>query len=272
MGAGGALERGGSPEQVGVSLESLLRAGAVLGLVLYGLGLMTVNAYLLSYGVHEFGLVRPQYIITGAIVALPAGIAAAGFVLADEGPDEFSRLSTWLRLAVAILPVLLSSLIFQGVTDSAPLSIVLTVSGAAAVILGVRVFRSVEQLGQLRSQPTLTWLPSLVGYGLTFLIVAAVYVWMFASYVYEEIPPHLGGGQPIWATLVTDAPGIESNAPEGMVNAVLIAELDDEYLLALPYERHIIRLRKEAVDAIFLWLPWTRGSERFFVPSPSPST
>lgn len=254
-----------------VTLESVLRAGAITGVVLYGLGLMTVNAYLRSYGVYEFGLLQPQYIVTGALVALPAVLFAAGWVLVYEGPDDFSQLSTYARLLVLMSPIIVGVLLVGAFIREPVPALVLAVSGSAAVILGVRAVRSVERVAGARSGPILSWLPPVVGYGLTFLLASAVYVQVFATNIYSKIPPHFGGGQPVWATLVTETPGIESNAPDGMVNAVLLAELDDEYLLVLPYEYQVIRLRKDAVDAMFVWLPWTQGSGRFFVPSPSPA-
>ena len=253
-----------------VTLESVLRAGAVIGVILYGLGLMTVNAYLRSYGVHEFGLLQPQYIVTGAVVALPAVLFATGWVLVMEGPDDFRRLSTYRRLLVFLSPIIVGVLLVSAFIREPVPGIALALSGSAAVILGVRAFRAVETAADTKSEPILSWLPPVVGYGLSFFVATAVYVQVFATNIYDEVPPHFGGSEPVWATFVTDVAGIESNAPDGMVNAVLVAELDDEYLLALPDERQIIRLRKDAVSAMFLWLPWTRGSDRFFVPSPSP--
>src|SRR4030095_8290517 len=63
------------------SLERLIRGAAVVGIVLYILGLMVRNLYLLWFGVAEFGLVRPLYVVTGALVALPAAVLGAGYSL-----------------------------------------------------------------------------------------------------------------------------------------------------------------------------------------------
>jgi hypothetical protein len=272
MGVAPGADQRDSSQRARVPLEILVRSTAVLASILYILGLLTVNAYLLSWGVYEFGLIRPQYIATGTLVALPAAIVAAGWVLVMEGPDELSRMGTWARLAVLASPIALAALFFSAIVDDEPATfLILVASGAIAVILGVRAFQAVERAGDPRYRPIPAWLPPVVGYGLAFFLTSALYIWTFATNVYGEVPPHLGGGKPVWATLVTDAPGIESNAPPGMVNAAVVAELDDEFLLALPYHNQVIRLSKDAVSAMFVWIPGTEGSERFWVPSPSPS-
>ena len=52
------------------SQEHFARVLGLLAVLLYVLGLLTVNAYLDQYGVSEFSLVRPRAIVTGAGVAV----------------------------------------------------------------------------------------------------------------------------------------------------------------------------------------------------------
>ncbi len=57
------------------TVEAATRLGAAGALLLYALGLLTVNTYLYRVGISDFSLLRARFILTGALTVVPIVLA-----------------------------------------------------------------------------------------------------------------------------------------------------------------------------------------------------
>jgi hypothetical protein len=53
-------------------MEQVAKVLGLLGILLYVVGLLSVNGYLQSFGVSDFSLVRTRFVLTGALIAASA--------------------------------------------------------------------------------------------------------------------------------------------------------------------------------------------------------
>jgi hypothetical protein len=64
-----------------IGLDQVAKPVAGLGIFLYILGLLSVNGYLLTFGITDFGLIRTRFIYTGALIVTSALLCALPLVL-----------------------------------------------------------------------------------------------------------------------------------------------------------------------------------------------
>lgn len=82
------------PDAVDVGWR-LTDAIALVG-VLYGIGLLAANIYLMQFGAADFSLLRPRAVVTGALIVLPAVIALWLPLFMFNRPSAPSQAGSWL--------------------------------------------------------------------------------------------------------------------------------------------------------------------------------
>lgn len=76
--------------EIAPSIESVGKTIVVVVAVLYGVGLFVSNTYLLSYGITDFGLLKPRFVFTGLLFSLSYSLLV--------GPIVFLIRTPWRRL------------------------------------------------------------------------------------------------------------------------------------------------------------------------------
>jgi len=219
-------------------VETVARVAGAVGLVAYALGLVTVNAYLLQFGVSDFSLLRARLVYTGALILVVVTIIALWcvglWVLFMDKPGgllyryrtdnpEHSRQRAG-RIVVMVIVAFGTSLgplvAFQLLMDSgdelgdARVAFALLGMGLVGALVSVGMVAAAkeghEDMGatgvafQSEGRSDLTrWLRtvgSLAPFTAAALIV--VFLGIFVRFVYPAVPEQYGGGRPREARLV----------------------------------------------------------------------
>lgn len=271
------------------SWENIAKASAAGVAVLYILGLIVVNFYLRAFGTTEYTLLRAQYIATGLLLAFPAIFAMCAPVIATMMYRHpfFQKICVRLtritpfRIMVPFPPQLTRWInpVFYGVLPFAfffyfvnpcasiwaRLLISLGLYVAAAVVgwgvlgLGVVVLNrsELEEPDDLPSEARPPITVSLFVASLVVLVLTVGYIALFTRFVYPNVPPQFGGGQPLRVGLVL-APG-SSHAlsslgldcePTGITKTMDLLYESDRFLVLRSPIGHVFRVDKGVVQAI----------------------
>jgi hypothetical protein len=225
-----------------LSLESVARGIALGTGLLYALGLLVTNTWLLLFGVSDFELFNPRYVATGALAGTP-------IVVTLLLPRLSGSLWLWL------VPLLLSI----------GLALVAGWTFADAIFLGAALWVLALGVGSLQPYPTARatgpaastarrlseyliqvvpwWKPNyhwrdLVLNAILSLVLLIAYVGYFAWFFYPHIPRFVGGGQatlvrlfaPAESALTTVFRPTASPGPV-VVDVYLVAELPAELIV-----------------------------------------
>ena len=68
-------------------VEQLTKVAAIFGLFFYVVGLLSVNGYLLNFGVTDFELIRTRFIYTGFLIVSSGTICAVPLVIKSIRPE-----------------------------------------------------------------------------------------------------------------------------------------------------------------------------------------
>jgi hypothetical protein len=233
---------------VRLRLDSLVHVSALLGLVSYITGLLTVNAYLYGIGASDFALVRPRYIFTGVLV----NVVQLSMFLAT-----FVVLSIWLRVfrirhrvvkyvlvlvsaLVLILPLYWGfrnlyeflSLVFSGGLryaygnwDPGRASLYLLWVSVASTAWGLLALGNPSRVLPFLHKPVAR-LGSQSGITGTTVVRAIATMLLLATFVtnaivcgivfYERVPEQFGGGRPRLVRFLIDADASERARDLGM--------------------------------------------------------
>lgn len=206
--------------------ETAARTAGALGLFAYAIGLVTVNAYLLSLGVSDFSLLRPRFVYAGILVLLSLGITWAFLMLALYTVGESlknlwtHRPALWWGRFVGVLGW---GLVLGGFTPLAIFVIAMRVGPSwrdagpalalwvAGSVLGLVMTGAAE--GIIGSKARLRELPVtmvfLAGYVFIFLL-------LFARLIYPAVPEQFGGGRSKPGRLMADPTTVSGLAEIGV--------------------------------------------------------
>lgn len=224
MSAGSATSiQENSAQSLAKNLETVTKASVIAVALLYGLGLLVTNEYLITIGVSDFTSVRPKYIVTGVWVL---SIVAATFIpilfplLARErrmagkiGSAAVGTVVAWLSL-IFVMRVL-------GVPELReiwkPLTLLLCCSCAICFqtwfLRKVLVFLPISAL-------TIVLLGCFGGITMTFIV---------AKKIYPKVPEALGGGKPISGRIILNKEGAEFWLDAGVEKSDPSKKTDDTF-------------------------------------------
>lgn len=198
--------------------------------LLFALGLLVTNTYLLQFGLSEFGLLRARFVLTGVLASFPTamnvGCLALAYVVTRDVNARFTDRSrrfkdiadTGILLVVGvILPIVVLGVVFRKAefTDSQVFDALLLWSIGFLPILPFslvaadRMIRAYQQrrssLFQLETELLtpprsssfkLPLMVSIVLSAIGLLVSGLLYVELFVRHVYPNVPEQFGGGQP----------------------------------------------------------------------------
>jgi hypothetical protein len=193
-------------------LELVTKSSVVVLALLYGLGLLVSNIYLISVGVSDFSSVKPKYILTGAwgllfivVGSLPVTTPALlRFKIKSSTLEFLLKTVTGAALSAALMIaayVLLSS----APPDLSMLfpAIRLVLYSSFMVHIGRALVKRVIEARAARV--TFTYIQIAVVLCLGTVSVAD----QIAHSLYGRIPEALGGGQPIAGRIILNKEGVE---------------------------------------------------------------
>src|SRR6266446_5343444 len=64
--------------------ENITKSAAACAILLYVLGLVTVNEYLAPYGASDFTLLRARFVYTGALALSPLAVFVVGLIVLES--------------------------------------------------------------------------------------------------------------------------------------------------------------------------------------------
>jgi hypothetical protein len=194
-----------------ISLEKLGRIFGALAILLYIIGLLTVNTYLFSLGVSEFSLLRARFIYTGALTTV-FGVFCFGFpifflcLIFSEFPKRgeargLGRLLWFLGKVTINLTAALVSMAVPGFLFFLFLKVTGAQNFASGIFnfyfviftLGLMIYLIVTFLRMIEKPSD--WL-LLSGVGGIALGLFFWYLVLFTNHVYPAIPEQYGGGKP----------------------------------------------------------------------------
>jgi hypothetical protein len=218
---------GGAAQADWNQLERITRALALVSVIIYGVGLLVVNAFLFHLGFSDFDLLKPRFILTGmlflAVISISTVVPiwtsrqiAATVVRQDESLPRKGAKSAFF-LVVLVAPVVACIALFESPWPIAArmyvqnfllgVLIVEPIPGWQVLPKSVRVwFLQREKLASGRSE--VRWVYSfyflLLCIGIAFMGLACVDA--FASRVFPFIPAHIGGSEPRNVRLIVSPP------------------------------------------------------------------
>lgn len=198
--------------------------------LLFALGLIITNTYLLQFGLSEFGLLRARFVLTGLLAVIPTMVNLACLVIAylvtRDVNRHFTRKSQQFKNSAAVLililvgivlPIVILGVVYRKAdfTDRRILDALLIWSIGFLPILPffllaidrlVNAFRR-RQAGVFEIETELLETPArkstslpvvlstfFVAIGL--LIAGLIYLELFVRHIYPDVPEQFGGGQP----------------------------------------------------------------------------
>jgi len=251
------------------ALENVAKSLLIFVTLLYALGLIVTNQYLMSLGISEFSSLRPKYVVTGTwtFLLLLAGslpiLTPVAFLLRLP-EDRKSKLNILgvlcggLIMGVGLafnLEGLILEVLRAGLVRAT--AIICVTSVFTALPIGLWAFA--RRIPGIRPILSSTLVIAICGslVALSGLIVD----------VYQEVPEALGGGKPMIADLVLNSAGVAfwkqtgalfDNNP-GSMNAgrvKILYQNDHELVIKAPYKNgqqpkeKVIILNKSLVDGI----------------------
>jgi hypothetical protein len=214
-------ESNGSPRSViklpFAQLEPIAKAAVAFIALVYTLGLLVTNRYLVSFGISDFSSLRPRYIFTGTWSLWLIVLATVpGFILFSGGRTFTWRTARNTGLALALIT-------FAFVMTMAALGVP---AGLAVVrqfyflIFLVTTLIVFVALTAAKPLSLFSALPQASGFDRLAVVVLRLGLVVFAATmfvgsvavlsgpgVYGSIPDGLGGGKPLTATLIFDSRG-----------------------------------------------------------------
>jgi len=190
--------------------EQLGKSLVLLAAVLYSLGLIATNLYLLSIGVSDFSSLRPKYMMTGFWVLLMAFLTflpALGVALATVTRPGSKR-TIFLNL---ILCYVLALALFYAVNER-----VKAETNVVIVLVIIQIFATCMILIQLPSGKDV--FPGYARFVLIELAFASLIMPpMFARFFYPLIPEAVGGGKPTAAQIILGKDGFSFWKQAGLI-------------------------------------------------------
>jgi preprotein translocase subunit SecG len=273
-----------------LSLDGLTKAILLTVGILYALGLVAVNAFLLRLGITDFELVRPRFIATGLLMVLPMALSFAIPIFVFPWGKPLIRIDPSRRLrsigdagmsvfglgVIQVLP-LLYYVVFalnappqmgEGTFNRFILGLDLWLTALMVSLLLIFLIAMVSghwdgllvTLGQKPDTATVAERTKAVGLiGLTVLLLVAFHVWSFVEAIYPKVPQQFGGGAPVAATLVSDPLAGEVLSALGVstigsgaqrIPASVYLERDDEYVVVLKPGGSVVRIGKDLIAAV----------------------
>lgn len=216
-------------------IENTSKLILVVVAVLYSLGLIVTNSYLLSFGITEFGLLRPRFVLTGALSVLPLAVGLfscylACFVTAMFLEIVFKGPSTYLiRLIIFyVISLVFSVLMFfypvffwsLGGSQSLWVAVAMGIIGVYPYfIIGFSEVFEPMILSRISNgddlQPNVV-LPKwhqlirqmgklnsgVIGFG--GFVIICLYMGVMVRGIFPSVPQQFGGGEPRTVVLVLD--------------------------------------------------------------------
>lgn len=248
--------------------------------VLFAIGLVISNLFLMNIGWADFALIRVSYVLVGlcfvCYVSIPLAIVAVPYVLSRHGDGRWRThvLLRWIMPPLAVLacimvlPWLLRPFVSDGVAAGAPLRIhgivwslwATSAPGLAGILIVVSAFASI-----LYDRPKRA-----VGHrpkGRIFAMVVGCLMLPvpYSFNVFPNINRAVGGGQPAFANIsfdrpIPDLPGGVLLPTQGHTaytyDSLLILYGNDSHLYVAPYRRQqrlqVYLLRAENVLSVQL--------------------
>lgn len=281
-----------------LSVETAVKAAGITAAVLYALGLITVNVYLRRLAVAEFDLLHARFVLTGVLVIAFSALAygflrLALWVISADADDSAGRRPILRMLADEVGRPVLRTIMFS-ILLGVPLF--LAVSGgvhseldpaltaalhlpsrgleglllaglatASPLVAGMALFGATGQGGWLiprRAQDIVrggrdSGVRALLFAALAVLL-ALVYIDLFARLLYPAVPEHYGGGQPVEARLVFTEDGLPTaealNVPidaSGQSEPVEIVFRGTEwFVLRIDEAQTLVHIDKESIAAM----------------------
>lgn len=227
-------------------VEKTGKVSFVVLALLFALGLLVTNTYLLQFGLSEFGLLRARFVLTGVLASFPTvvnvGCLALAYVVTRDVNARFANKSRHVKdgadlvilLAIgALLPIVVLGVVFRKAefTDSQIFDALLLWSIGFLPILPfslvaadrmIRAYRhrhtglfelETELLAPPRSSRfKLPLMISIVLSAIGLLISGLLYVELFVRHVYPNVPEQFGGGQPHQVQLLFRPDSVEDVA------------------------------------------------------------
>jgi hypothetical protein len=251
-------------ERLTVIVDLTAKTLAIVGLPLYGMGLLVNNTYLAKYGLINFAILKPQAILTGiwtlalfAIAALPSFSLAV--LLTDEKRSGRAR---WFWVPCGFVALLwISSFLAAGfyhwfLADTAAhpdhlLRLDNGVPGWRELLVLFSGFPALLVLVSLSRPrpPSLTPLRSaLLVWGMVLIPAAVLGTGVIGYETYETVRPERGGGSPpdvyfyfssegqdLLAQLRKVATPYHDRDPVQTIKGDLLYDTGDRYLLRINY-------------------------------------
>ena len=214
-----------SAQPLAKTLEAATKASVIVLAILYGLGLLVTNEYLITLGVSDFTSVRPKYIVTGAWVLV---IVAATFI-----PILFPLLIRESRVAEKIAAAFLGALVawvsvffvlrVLGIQSELremwkPLTLLLGVS--SAIYFQTWLFRKIIVIPAAISISAIVLLGCFGGITATFIV---------AKKIYPKVPEALGGGKPLSGRIILNKEAAEFWVEAGVEKSDPPNKTDDTF-------------------------------------------
>lgn len=235
-----------APRRAAEVADVLAKCGAIAVAVLYVLGAIVTTIRYARYGVTSWNLFRAQYVVAGSWAVLPIA-AVAAFVIVWQVKSEkwFFRTITGIPLFAIFVFSMLDSLEVFGYSA---LELVFAVFIVTGVCLTLDVLPSVQRMLVTGDEP----LDGGEKFALTIVVIVfplALYLGVFATELYPEIPAWVGGGAPISVRLVAK-PGA-SIPPEAIGDRNLLYETDTVYVIEGTSEDiAVITVPRDAVASV----------------------
>jgi hypothetical protein len=205
-------------------LEAVTKGSVVVIAILYGLGLLVSNEYLISIGVSDFTSVRPKYVLTGTWVLFLAAAASIPTVLPialrlQRPAEKIAGITVGAVIAYGILEFAGVALRIHEFKDIAkPLILLLCVS--FAVYLQTWAIWKLATIPAAFLAAATILLACFGGITATFII---------ARGIYPKVPEALGGGKPLLGRIILNKEGAEFWRDAGVEKSDPTKKTDDTF-------------------------------------------
>jgi len=222
-------------------VERLTRIAVSGAAILYGAGLVTVNAYLSQWGYSDYSQLRIRFLETGVLAVLPEIVLlpmldqatwtkVRGFLWGSAGirwPFRARAIGTFAVVIAATYAILRA----LRVMDAAPVS-------PAVVALALLFIHRCR--GALVGKEPHTASPSRVSWAGAALLALVVSLVLFGRFIYPRVVPSVGGGRPLEVRLGVEDAARQSARHLGLLRSgtlspplCMLYEGDDSYLVLL---------------------------------------
>ncbi len=263
-----------------VDLDRIARVFAYIGVICYVLGLFVVNLYLIDLGTADFSLLRPRFVLAGALALVPLAMTLPPYLswywltFNQSEPDPSSAANRWRKriahffsfLSVALLAVGGMMIAVQYLTGLDSLfRIFRTALWVQFPIMSLLTYLQLAH-SEWRRSKNHDILEILAGYYFqVFLIGTSVflYIYGFSHSLYPLIAQQAGGGRPITARLVVDSDSLDEARQSGIevtetdfVSPPLgiMWEGEDFYVVRLPPQPKgiVVRIGKNMISSVIV--------------------